>query len=240
MAVATLSERVPVGDLDAYQARPVDARPSGGMLLLPMVTGIGPQVRAFADEIAATGVITLTWDPWHGHSDEDLTPEELHARMGRLDDAAVRDEQTRLLDHMFGELGLARVGVIGWCMGGRYALLLAAHDHRLAGCVAYHPTIPAEPAANHTEDAVAASARITAPVKLVYPGADALVPREVFDRLAAALNDRDAASSIAIFPGAEHGFMAAARQARDVNRIATAISWPETLAFIQATTAAPS
>ena len=251
MAVATLSERVQVGDLEAYQARPEGgtsrgrsgrggAQPSGGMLLLPMVTGIGPQVRAFADEIAATGVTALTWDPWYGHSDEDLSSQELYARMRALDDAVVLDEQTRLLDHMFGELGLARVGVIGWCMGGRYALLLAAHDDRLAGCVAYHPTIPAEPPANHTEDAVAAAARIAAPVKLVYPGADALVPREVFDRLTAVLNDRDAASSIAIFPGAEHGFMAADRQANEVNRVATAISWPETLAFIQATTGPPA
>jgi carboxymethylenebutenolidase len=236
MAVATISERVPVGGLEAYVARPVDAQPSAGMLLLPMVTGIGPQVRAFADDVAASGVTALTWDPWHGHSDEDLPSEELYARMGALDDADVRAEQTQLLDHMHGDLGLARVGVMGWCMGGRYALLLAAHDDRLVNCVAYHPTILAEPAPNHTEDAIAASARIAAPVKLVYPGADHLVPRSVFDGLTAALTSRDAASSISIFPGAEHGFMAAARQHQDVNRVATAISWPETLAFIAATT----
>lgn len=238
MAVATINERVPVGDLEAYVSRPVDDQKNAGMLLLPMVTGIGPQVRAFADDVAASGVTAVTWDPWHGHSDEDLSSEELYARMGALDDAAVRDEQTRLLDHMYGEMGLARVGVMGWCMGGRYALLLAAHDARLANCVAYHPTILAEPAPNHTEDAIAAGGRIPAPVKLIYPGADHLVPRSVFDGLTAALTARDAASSISIFPGAAHGFMAADRQNEDVNRVATTISWPETLAFIAATTTA--
>lgn len=236
MAVATISERVSVASLEAYEARPVDAQPAGGMLLLPMVTGIGSQVRAFADDVAAAGVTAVAWDPWHGHSDEDLSSDELYARMAALGDEQVRAEQMRLLDHMYDDLGLARVGVMGWCMGGRYALLLAAHDDRLVNCVAYHPTIPAEPAPNHTEDAVAAAARIAAPVKLIYPGADHLVPRSVFDKLTTALTGRDAASSISIFPGAEHGFMAAARQNNDVNRAATTISWPETLAFIQSTT----
>jgi len=44
----------------------------------------------------------------------------------------------------------ARVGTMGWCLGGRLALLLAGTKNRLANVVAYHPTVPATPAPNHT------------------------------------------------------------------------------------------
>lgn len=232
------SDYTTIDGLRAYLARPAAGRASGGMLLLPLVTGIGAEVRGYADAIAATGVDALVWDPWHGRSSDDTPREELVEMMGRLDDAEVRAEQQRLLDHMVGEMGAAKAGVIGWCMGGRYALLLAGHDHRLANCVAYHPTVPAEPAPNHTEDAVALAAQITAPVKLVYPGADELVPHSVFLALRDALQNRpDAPSSVSLYPHADHGFMAPHRRDRDNNRLAAAVSWPETLAFIGATVA---
>lgn len=233
---AITGERRTVGELGAYVARPTGSEPTGGMLLLPMITGIGAQLRAYADAIAATGVLALSWDPWHGHSIEDRGREELFELMGQLTDSGVREEQEQLLDHMFGELGLERVGVIGWCMGGRFALLLAARDHRLANCVAYHPTIPAEPAPNHTEDPVALAAEITAPVSVVYPGADDLVPRSVFTALRDTLESRpDAATNVSLYPHAEHGFMDAARRDKDNNREPTRQSWAQTLAFIGTT-----
>lgn len=230
------SARTAVGELGAYLALPAEDKPTGGMLLLPMVTGIGAQVREYADGIAATGVAALAWDPWHGPSSDDTPVEELRALMGKLDDDEVRAEETQLLDYMYGELGLSKVGVIGWCLGGRFALILAARDGRLANCVAYHPTVRPEPLPNQSEDAVALTAQITAPVKLIYPGADHLVPRGVFDDLQAALQSRpSAATSICLYPEAGHGFMEAGRREQEENREATRQSWAETLAFVQAT-----
>jgi carboxymethylenebutenolidase len=236
MAEKIGTAEISVGSLRAYLARPADDGGSG-MLLLPMVTGIGGQVREFADDIARSGVTALSWDPWHGPSADDTPVERLFERMGALDDETVLGEQARLLDHMFGELGLRRVGVIGWCMGGRFALLLGGQEHRLANVVAYHPTVPIPPAPNHTLDAVEHAGRIGAPVMMLYPGADDLVPRESFNALQAALNGRDTGPSIVhLYPGAEHGFAARARRANPVNAEAYALSWPQTLAFIRATT----
>lgn len=129
-----------VDDLRAYLSRPKDGG-SGGMLLLPMITGIGAQVREFADDIARAGVTALSWDPWHGVSGDDTPRERLAEMLRELDDEACLSEMSRLLDHMTGELGFTRVGVIGWCMGGRFAFLLAGRDQRVCNVVAYHPTV---------------------------------------------------------------------------------------------------
>jgi carboxymethylenebutenolidase len=228
---------ITVGGLNAYLSRP-EGGAAGGMLLLPMVTGIGRQVREFADDIAGSGVTALSWDPWHGVSSDDTPVDELRARMARLDDEGALDEQRRLLDHLLGELGCTKAGVIGWCLGGRFALLLGGRDDRLVNVVAYHPTVPATPAPNHTLDAVEHTARIAAPAMMLYPGADALVPVESFQRLQSALQSRASGPSIVhVYPNAEHGFTDRSRRDKPVNAEAFAISWPQVLDFIKVTTA---
>jgi carboxymethylenebutenolidase len=228
---------VAVGDLSAYLARPVGGS-AAGMLLLPMITGIGEQVREFADTIARTGVTALTWDPFHGPSADSHSFEQLMALYRAFDDAVALREQGELLDHLLGELDCAKAGVIGWCLGGRFALLLAGSDERVANVVAYHPTVTIPPAPNHDLDAAEYTARITAPVMMLYPGADTLVSKESFERLQTALNSREkGASIIHVYPNAEHGFSGSTRQANPINAEAYAISWPQALEFIRVTTA---
>jgi len=227
-----------VGGLHTYLSRPGGGSASG-MLLLPMVTGINVQVREWADELARRGITALAWDPWQGRPSADETPPEvLFEWMGALDDENCLAEQRQLLDHLFTDQGCARVGTMGWCLGGRLALLLGGHEKRLANVVAYHPTVPATPAPNHTLDAAAATAAIEAPVLMLYPGEDHLVPRESFDRLQTALQSRAAGASIVhVYPGAEHGFSARARHGNPVNAAAAALAWPQVLEFIAVTTA---
>ena len=83
MSIETSTVRV--GDLSAYLARPTTGSTSG-MLLLPMVTGIGEQVRAWADELAERGFTALAWDVFHGISTDNTPREELAAKVGELRD----------------------------------------------------------------------------------------------------------------------------------------------------------
>ncbi|SFJ84544.1 dienelactone hydrolase family protein [Amycolatopsis sacchari] len=236
MTVHIETEYVTVGGLRAYLARPAGGSPHG-MLLLPMITGIGQQIRDWADEFARRGLTALTWDPWHGVSSDDTPAEELHERMTRLDDETCLDEQRRLLDHLLGELGCTRAGVIGWCLGGRFALILGGRDDRLANVVAYHPTVPGTPAPNHTVDAVEHTARIKAPVMMLYPGQDELVPHESFQRLQTALQSRETGPSIVhVYPQAGHGFSNRQWHGDPANAEAFALSWPQVLELITVTT----
>lgn len=231
------SSMINVDGLNAYLSQPSGGS-TGGMLLLPMITGISEQVREFADSIASAGVTALSWDPWHGRPSGDETPFDVLTQwMSELDDESCLQEMSRLLDHMVQQPGCRKVGTIGWCMGGRFALLLGGREQRLANVVAYHPTVPATPAPNHTVDVVAATAQISAPVLMLYPSADNLVPRESFNRLENALLSRPSGPSlIHFYPGAEHGFSARPRHENPVNKAAFDISWPQAIALIQATT----
>ncbi|GAA1228901.1 dienelactone hydrolase family protein [Prauserella halophila] len=227
---------VSVGGLGAYLARPVEST-GAGMLLLPMITGIGRRVREFADELAAAGVTTLSWDPFDGVSMDEHDRDTMVELMQGLDDETCLAEMQRLLDYLFDELGLAKVGVIGYCLGGRFALLLGARDERPANIVAYHPTVPVTPADNHTIDPFEQTPRIAAPVMMLYPGQDAIVPREAFTRLQDGLQSRSGAATIVhLYPEAHHGFSDTRSHGAEVNEAAYAVSQPQVLSFVRATT----
>lgn len=225
---------VRVGEQDAYLARVGRA----GMLLLPMITGIGEQVRAWADELAGEGITALVWDPFKGRSTDNATRDELSALLGEMNDDTVLAEQAELLDYLTGELGCTKVGVMGWCLGGRLALLLGARDRRLVNVISFHPTVPSQLAPQHTYDAIAEAGAITAPVLVSYPSADALVSNADFEALEASLQSRPTGATFTqYFPGAEHGFTDRSRQEKPVNADAYRLAWPQALAFIRATTA---
>lgn len=97
------ASQVNVGELNAYLARPLGAHGGPGMLLLPMVTGIGEQLRDWADELAGRGVTALVWDPFKGRSTDNTTRDELGDLAGQLDDDTVLTEQAALLEHLLGE-----------------------------------------------------------------------------------------------------------------------------------------
>jgi carboxymethylenebutenolidase len=227
-----MGDTVRVGEQDAYLARVGHA----GMLLLPMITGIGEQVRSWADELAGEGITALVWDPFKGRSTDNSTREELSGLLAQLDDDAALAEQTELLDYLTDELGCSRPGVIGWCLGGRFAFLLAARDHRLSNVIAFHPTTPSQLRPNQTYDAIGEATGITAPVLVSYPSADAAVPNADFEALQTALQARAAGATFTqYFPGAEHGFSDSGRHDKPVNADAFKLAWPQALAFMKST-----
>lgn len=227
---------VTVGNLGAYLARPAGSPSTGAMLVLPMITGIDGQVREYAADIAAAGMTALVWDPWHGPTSDDTPRERLSELMGELDDETCLAEMETLLAHLRDDLGFERVGVIGYCLGGRFALLLGARDPRLANVIAYHPSIWDPAPANHTHDAVAEASAIAAPVMILHAGADTIMSGGTLGRLRDGLESRAGAATIVhTYPGAEHGFSSRARHGNPVNATAYALSWPQALTFASVT-----
>ena len=205
-------------------------RPRGGVLLLPTIFGVDKFAEGRARMLAEAGFSTLVWTPYPGEA----TPADMAAaaaRAGKLTDGAV-DAMADCVRHLSEALALPAVAVLGFCLGGRYALLLAARGG-LAGCVAYYPSIrvPAKP--NEAEDAVARSAAIDCPVHLIQAGSDEVIVHATYLRLRETLERRAAATVAQFHPGAVHSFMRDALQSVPANASATRLSWPPVLAFLE-------
>lgn len=197
-----------------------------GVLLIPHVTGIDHFVTTFADGLAERGLTTLAWNPYPLVPFGSLEGERPRPK----DDATVRS-LSGCLDVMRKELGLDAVATGGFCMGGRFALLFAAREHRLRAAFAAYPSIPAERVAGQDLDPVPAAASIACPVQVLYPGRDRVTPRAMFDALQSTLQGRDAETTILFYPKAEHGFMHIPSQENDA---ATRTARPQIYAFLEA------
>ena len=220
-----------IAGLNVYVARPASPT-SAGVLLIPAATGVVPWLRRAADDLAAEGLTALAWDQFHGRDVTGLGWPELAPLLSAIDDATALKELQSLVDALMSEYSLTRIGVAGWCFGGRLALVLAARDDRVGACVTYHPSIRAARGPHQTEDAIALAHEIECPVEWVHPGNDQVVTGDLFPAIRDALVGRETgATSISVYPGADHGFME--RPTTDANRTAAKLAWPRTLAFLK-------
>jgi carboxymethylenebutenolidase len=122
---------------------------------------------------------------------------------------------------------------VGFCLGGRYAVLLAAKDQRIAGCVPYYPSIRVPMSPNQTLDAMALASDIRCPVHLVHGTADQVFLHPVFLKLRDALDARKVATTVQVHPGAVHSFMRPDLHNDPANASAARLSWPPAVSFLE-------
>jgi carboxymethylenebutenolidase len=206
-------------------------RPCGGVLILPTVTGVDAPMRERARLLAEAGFTSLIWDPYPGEPPPaDLAAAQLRAP--KLNDGAI-DGMEDCVSHVLDRLKLPAVAVLGFCLGGRYAVLLAARDRRLFACVPYYPSIRIPMSPNQTLDAVALAADIPCPVHLVHGTGDQVFVAAAFEQVRGALERRAAATMVQVHPGAVHSFMRPDLQSAPANAMAARLSWPPVMAFLE-------
>src|SRR5262245_21033623 len=180
------TEDIAVGRVDGHITHA--ERPRGGVLMLPTITAVDPHMKDLARKLAEAGFTSLIWNPYPGEAPPpDVTAAQ--PRAGKLDDGSLA-AMSACIDHLLGPLKLPAVAVMGCCLGGRYAVLLAAKDKRVTGCVAYYPSIRVPMSPNQTLDAVALAAEIECPVHLVHGTADQVFVNPVFFKLREVLDQR--------------------------------------------------
>jgi carboxymethylenebutenolidase len=216
------SEYLEVGGATSYLARPTGAV-TAGLVLIPTVSGINRFAREYADHLARLGYATLAWNQYPGTQDG-LGGDEARAYAAKLTTRGCLDHLRACVDYVERDLSCSTVGMIGFCFGGRFTLLAAASDPRIAAAAAVYPSM-------HEAEEVTRAAEIRAPVQLVYPGQDHIVSRETFRALEANLYARSAPTTILYYPDAGHGFMHHPSPANDA---ATRAARPQIDAFLAA------
>jgi carboxymethylenebutenolidase len=228
--VATSNSKIFSGPRFGYVSEPV-APASGGVLILPTIFGVNEFARQYADALTNAGLTAAVWDINSG-----LPPtadyQECIKRARTLTDEGVGAMVASWVDALLGELRLTSVAVLGFCIGGRFALLQAARDKRLKACAMAYPSIENPRLANQELDALGLAASIDCPVHLIRPGNDHVTSPETYEVLTRALLTRSSPTTLQIHPAAEHGFMH--RNTPEANVAATSLASPQVIAFLKA------
>lgn len=206
-------------------------KPRGGIVLLPTIFGVDRFSQGRANILAEAGYTTLIWNPYPGEGAAPDYPTAM-AKAKTLSDDAVAD-MSACVSHLLDAFKLPAVAVLGFCLGGRYALLLAADDKRLLGCSSFYPSIREPMKPNEKQDAVARAAEIGCPVHVTTGTADEVLLFPTFLKLRDTLEKRDAATVAEVHPGAVHSYLRPDLQTVPANASATRLSWPSSMRFLE-------
>ena len=195
-------------DVPAVHGRP-DGMPRAGVVLHPDIGGLRPLFDDMVRRIATHGLAVCAVEPFAGiaEGDRGTTTEARMAQVRDLDDDLQLEMLSGAADLLVVEDGVARVGVLGFCMGGHYAFKAAASDRFDAAVAFYGMLRTPEPwkGPGHTIEPLEVAAAMC-PTLAIFGSVDPWTPAADIDALRAAWRGRTDCE-IVVVDGADHGFV---------------------------------
>jgi carboxymethylenebutenolidase len=200
--------RVPI-----YEARPAGSGKYPAVIVIPEIWGMHEYIKDVVRRFATRGFLAVTFEPY-ARTGGVLHIEDREALMkvvNAIPDAQVMADLNAILAYV-KKLPAARndrVGVTGFCRGGLYTLLFAAHSADVKAAVAWYGQIkPPKNAGVRTLGPLDVAAQIKAPVLGLYGEADQGIPAADVKEMEAALKAAGKTAEFILYPDAPHAFHA--------------------------------
>ncbi|MDR2857926.1 MAG: dienelactone hydrolase family protein [Novosphingobium sp.] len=200
-AIPTLDK---AGSIPAYVARPAGTA-RGAIIVVQEIFGVNPGIRKKADDWAAKGYLAVAPDVfWRQKPGVELdadVPEQFQEGVGYMMkhdfDLGIRDIEA-VIHWIRRDAGIARVGLVGFCMGGRIAYMAATRTDVDAAAGYYGVGI---------DQMLNESHAIARALLLHVPTADGFVPPAAQKAMHDGL-DGNPHVTLHDYPGLDHGFAA--------------------------------
>lgn len=219
------------GKMEAYEARPKNGGARPGIIVLMEAFGVNSHIKDVTERVAREGYVAIAPDLYHRESERLVSYKDLEKAVGimnRLQDPKVMDDVGAAIAHLKSQSYVKQgaIGVTGFCMGGRFTYLTAAHHNKdiKAAVAFYGGGIPAgKPSPlNRTGE-------ITCPITLFFGGKDPLIPQEHVDKINQTLKDQKKNFSLKLYPEATHGFFCNERES--YHQESAKDAWEKTKSF---------
>ncbi len=221
--------------IPGYRARPAGGKGEAVVLVTQEIFGVHEHIRDLCRRLAQAGYYAIAPDLYVRQGDPTRV-EDIKTLVSTIVAKVPDDQVMSDLDFtaaFAGQEGAddAKLGITGFCWGGRIVWLYAAHQPNLKAGVAWYGKLTGEPDPLHPRHPVDVAGALKAPVLGLYGGKDGGIPQESVEAMRAALGP-DSKSSIHVYPDAPHGFNA---DYRDSYVEADAKDgWAKMLAFFKA------
>jgi carboxymethylenebutenolidase len=200
------------GNLPAYFAKPAHKGPFPVILVNEEIFGVHEYIKDVCRRWAKLGYLAVAT--------------EYYARIGDLskmtdvkqivsdviskapDDQYMADLDSTATWALKNGGSSTRVGVMGFCRGGRQTWLYAAHSPHLKAAVAFYGPLLGTPTPIQPQTALDLAATIKCPLLGLYGGEDQSIPVESVREAEAKAKAAHKTVDIVIYPDAPHGFHA--------------------------------
>jgi len=179
---------------DGYLATP-GAGKGPGVLVIQEWWGLVPHIKAVCDRFAAAGFSALAPDMYHGKTASE--PDAAGKLFMALNIEQAEKDLRGAATYLTGHSSTAKLGAVGFCMGGQLALYAACENPAIGACIdiyGIHPNVKPR------------LAGLRAPVLGIFGEQDGSVNPTVVRKLEADLKKAGKTTDFMIFPNVGHAF----------------------------------
>ena len=211
--LATGDIRIPTedGSIDGYIAYPATGSRFPVVLVVHEIFGVHEHIKDVCRRLARIGYMAIAPNLFQRYGDVTRmadTGQILATVVSKVPDAQVMRDLDAAVARAGREGGdTSRLGITGFCWGGRIVWLYAAHNPAVDAGVAWYG--PVERTYSGGRTAIELADEIRAPILGLYGGADAGIPVDSVERMRKALaRAGNTRSEIVIYPDTPHAFHA--------------------------------
>jgi len=205
--------KIPVadGEIPAYRSSPKGAGPFPVILVVQEIFGVHEHIKDITRRLAKLGYLAIAPELYARQGDVSKLAgiDEIRKIVSKVPDAQVLSDLDAAVDWAGKNGGdLSRLGITGFCWGGRITWLYAAHQPKLKAGVAWYGRVKGEASELNPKHPLDVAAELKAPVLGLYGGQDQGIPVDTLEELRAAIKAAGGFSEIHIYPNAPHAFHA--------------------------------
>jgi carboxymethylenebutenolidase len=215
LSAGTAKVKVPGGEMPVYYAKPLDVAKPPVILVAMEVFGLHEHIKDVARRLGKLGAFAIAPDYYFrlGDLTQIAQPAQLMPLVNSKPDHELFADLDATVDWAKSQGGdTDRLGIIGFCRGGRTVWLYATHNPNLKAGVAFYGSLMDPPSAAMPENAFDLAAEVRAPVLGLYGAEDASITPDQVEAMKEKLKAAGKTTKFKIYPGAGHGFFADYRQ----------------------------
>ncbi|WP_397476307.1 dienelactone hydrolase family protein [Pusillimonas sp.] len=203
------------GAIDAYYARPQNQSNAPVILVIQEIFGLHEHIRDICRRFAAQGYFAVSAELYQRQGDPNTcgsVPDVISNIVSKVSDEQVLadlDASAKWAGQQGGDT--SRLGVTGFCWGGRITWMYMEHNPGAKAGVAWYGKLSVGHGPLQKRNPVDAAKTLNGPVLGLYGGQDTSIPLEDVRRMEAELadgNEAARASSIIVYPNSGHAFFA--------------------------------
>ena len=228
MTTQSIEITTPDGTMPAVLARPEGAGPHPAVVVIMEAFGLVPHIQAVAERLAAAGYVAIAPDVYYRQLPDnkvsyDQLPRAIEL-MQTVDDAKFIEDLRATLSFLRGRPEVSdKIGITGFCMGGRLSFLVAcALPGEISACASFY--------GGGIVSQLSQADAIACPVYLFFGDKDAFIPLEQVREIDAKLAELGTDYKLKTYEGAEHGFFCDERES--YQDAAASDAWKELTGFL--------
>jgi carboxymethylenebutenolidase len=212
LAAGTVQVEVNGQQVPVYYAQPAGKAKPPVILVISEIFGVHEHIADVARRFAKLGYLAIAPDLFVRQGDPgkianiaDLMKEII----SKTPDAQVMGDLDACVAWARQHGGnVDKLGITGFCWGGRITWLYSAHNPEVKAGVAWYGRLAGEPTANSPKHPVDLAPALTVPVLGLYGGKDTGISQESIGKMKAALAKGASGSAFVVYPDSGHAFHA--------------------------------